>query len=61
MNYLMLFQNFKANKSQYLLNKTTEILIVYKYLKKGLEIDHSATPYPGPWRNSSGHKIVFKK
>tara|TARA_R100001443_G_scaffold1863_3_gene6420 strand:- start:4718 stop:4849 length:132 start_codon:yes stop_codon:yes gene_type:complete len=43
------------------LNKKKEILIVYKYLKKGLGIDHSATPYPGPWRNSSGHKIVFKK
>tara|TARA_R100000152_G_C6652403_1_gene93634 strand:- start:432 stop:569 length:138 start_codon:yes stop_codon:yes gene_type:complete len=42
-------------------NKTIEIIITYKYLKKGLNIVHSATPYPGPWKNASDNVIVFEK
>ena len=35
-----------------------EIIIVYKYLKKGLGIDHSITPYPGPWKKNENMRNV---
>jgi len=40
------------------LNKTKEILIVFKYLKKGIGINYSATPYPGPWKLNNDIKHV---
>ena len=35
-----------------------EIIIVYKYLKKGLGISHSSTPYPGPWTGNKNIRNV---
>ena len=35
-----------------------EIIIVYTYLKKDLEIKLSRTPYPGPWKSNKNMRNV---